>query len=107
MTLDEAIEHAEKIAEDEERRAGWFYDKENCCYKKKCVKCAEEHRQLAEWLKDYRQLKSAVEDIKSELEYDVMKFNKRPEISYDAAFSDGIEHALTVIDKHIIEKEQN
>lgn len=49
--------------------------------------------------------KSVLEDIKSELESDVMKFNKRPEISYDAAFSDGIEHALTIIDKHISEKE--
>ena len=56
MTLDEAIKHAEEVAEEQERNTGWFYDKENASYKKKCNKCAEEHRQLAEWLKDYQQI---------------------------------------------------
>lgn len=42
MTLDEAIKHCEEVAND---RAG-------CC-----EDCAEEHRQLAEWLKDYKRLK--------------------------------------------------
>lgn len=36
MTLDEAIEHAE-----------W-------CAKEACGECAEEHRQLAEWLRELR-----------------------------------------------------
>ena len=52
MTLDEAIKHAEEVAEDKERNAGWFYDKESANYKKKCNECAAEHRQLAEWLKE-------------------------------------------------------
>lgn len=38
MTLDEAIKHTEEVANG------------------KCDKCAEEHRQLAEWLKDYKRL---------------------------------------------------
>lgn len=59
MTLDEAIEHAEKIAEDEEKRAGLLYDKENCCYRKKCAKCAEEHRQLAEWLRELKKYRES------------------------------------------------
>ena len=42
MTLEEAIVHCEEVAND---RAG-------CC-----EDCAEEHRQLAEWLKDYKRLK--------------------------------------------------
>lgn len=41
MTLDEAIKHAEEVA----------IDQDLCC-----SECAEEHRQLAEWLKDYKQL---------------------------------------------------
>ena len=57
MTLDEAIKHAEEVAEDKERNAGYFYDKESASYKKKCCKCAEEHRQLAEWLKELKQLR--------------------------------------------------
>ena len=43
MTLNEAIKHCEEIAD---------YD----CYNDKQMKCAEEHRQLAEWLRDYQKL---------------------------------------------------
>ena len=57
MTIEEAIKHCEEVAwENEQQYAkdpiqlGYiekFYD---------CKKCAEEHRQLAEWLKDYKRL---------------------------------------------------
>ena len=62
MTLDEAIKHAEEVAEkfeslheryenmDENRLL--FRVEEN-----ECKKCAEEHRQLAEWLKELKQLR--------------------------------------------------
>ena len=59
MTLDEAIKHAEEVAEKNERRAesvrnrpissADFYNEEESC-----SKCAEEHRQLAEWLKELK-----------------------------------------------------
>lgn len=62
MTLEEAIKHAEEVAEKNERRAesvrnrpissADFYHEEESC-----SKCATEHRQLAEWLKDYKRLK--------------------------------------------------
>lgn len=45
MTLDEAIRHAEEVAE---------YD----CYNDGQRRCAEEHRQLAEWLKMLKRLKA-------------------------------------------------
>ena len=44
MTLDEAIKHAEEVAEE-----------------KRCEKCGEEHRQLAEWLKELKQLRETLE----------------------------------------------
>lgn len=50
MTLDEAIKHEEEVAEQNE----WF-DK-NCLESMQCRECAAEHRQLAEWLKDYKRL---------------------------------------------------
>ena len=64
MTLDEAIKHAEEVAEENQERANstilmerngtkFLYDGEEY---RKCCKCAEEHRQLAEWLKDYKRL---------------------------------------------------
>lgn len=42
MTLDEAIRHAEDVAE---------YD----CYNDDQRKCSDEHRQLAEWLKELKE----------------------------------------------------
>ena len=55
MTLEEAIEHAEEQAIRNEKEAerkreygGEFYDSEV----KACLICAEQHRQLAEWLKE-------------------------------------------------------
>ena len=49
MTLDEAIKHAEEVAEEHTKYNiyGGF---------ESCDECAEEHRQLAEWLKDYKRL---------------------------------------------------
>lgn len=52
MTIDEAIKHAEEVA---------ILNENTCKAKpdsnlKKYKKCAEEHRQLAEWLKDYKRL---------------------------------------------------
>lgn len=46
MTIDEAILHAEEVAD-----TPCFTDEEARCY--------AEHRQLAEWLKDYKRLLSA------------------------------------------------
>lgn len=56
MTLDEAIKHAEEVAEKNEKQASWFWCKEGNPFYEKCVECAEEHRQLAKWLKDYKRL---------------------------------------------------
>ena len=62
MNLDEAIKHAEEVAEkfeslheryenmDEDRLL--FRVEEN-----ECKNCANEHRQLAEWLKELKQLR--------------------------------------------------
>ena len=62
MTLDEAIKHAEEVAEkfeslheiyentDEDRLL--FRVEEN-----ECENCAKEHRQLANWLKELKQLR--------------------------------------------------
>ena len=70
MTIDEAIKHAEEVAEENEK----------LCYKKggdggyfnedidwNNTKCAAEHRQLAEWLKELKAHREAWEKVKSEL----------------------------------------
>ena len=50
MTIEEAIQHAEEVAEQNE----WF-DK-NYLKSMQCRDCAKEHRQLAAWLRDYKRL---------------------------------------------------
>ena len=55
MSLDEAIKHAEEVAEENQAIVdSCDYYGENMA---KCEKCAEEHRQLAEWLKELKQLR--------------------------------------------------
>lgn len=56
MTLDEAIKHAEEVAEENQTIV------DDCVHygfntAEKCGKCAEEHRQLAKWLKELKQLR--------------------------------------------------
>ena len=44
MTLDEAIQHCKEVAIEYEAKG-------------ECYECGKEHRQLAEWLEDYKRLK--------------------------------------------------
>ena len=68
MTLDDAIKHAEEVAEEQEKAAKeWHENQVRKCelfpfvemdytHENECKKCADEHRQFAEWLKDYKRL---------------------------------------------------
>jgi len=69
MTLDEAIKHCEEVARQNEEDAILYSNckkhKKNLYEiglaenaEKKCCECAEEHRQLAEWLKELKVFKS-------------------------------------------------
>ena len=61
MTIDEAICHCKEVAEQQERMArlmdaqlvGSAIEK----YQNECVECAMYHRQLAEWLTEFKELK--------------------------------------------------
>ena len=62
MTLDEAIKHEEEAAEKNEKKAKNYPrpDKNVRGSGRKyndCIECASEHRQLAEWLKELKQLR--------------------------------------------------
>lgn len=67
MTIDEAINHAEEIAIEQDKICKRYDDASGYTRSHnekirttdaiKCEKCAEEHRQLAEWLKELKQLK--------------------------------------------------
>lgn len=53
MTIDEAITHCIEVAEQNEDQS--------------CKKCANEHRQLAEWLRELEAYRKAENEIEQEL----------------------------------------
>lgn len=62
LTLEEAIVHAKEVAEKNYRGADFEsidYIDDNI--KTNCIKCAEEHMQLAEWLEELKSYKEAEE----------------------------------------------
>lgn len=57
MTLEEAIRHCEEVAELNEHIATTFPE-DGPADIEKCAACADEHRQLAEWLKELQTFRS-------------------------------------------------
>ena len=63
LTLEEAIAHAKEIAEKNYRGAEFeSIDSIDDDIKTNCIKCAEEHEQLAEWLEELKSYKEAEEN---------------------------------------------
>ena len=58
MTIDEAIAHAREVASEQKRRSGICVQNNSECDKfSACLKCSEEHEQLAEWLEELKAIK--------------------------------------------------
>ena len=57
MTLGEAIQHAEDKSKEIYIQAMLCHANPDDGNLDKCIECAKEHEQLAEWLKDYREMK--------------------------------------------------
>lgn len=62
LTLEQAIQHCEEVAKELEEEAvkGCCDDSETM---DKCIECADEHRQLAEWLRKLKAYREAEEEI--------------------------------------------
>ena len=79
MTIDEAIAHAREVAE-KNRNFDVIPEKvmATSTFKYNCLKCAEEHEQLAEWLeelKKYREI-GTVEECKNSVLKILEAYNK-------------------------------
>ena len=94
MTLDEAIKNAEEVAENIEKN-GIFKHPDNL------RDCAEEHRQLAEWLKELKQTRQAIEDIKEKIAKCKSAWEAEEWDYYTAGRSEAYRDALIIIDEHI------
>ena len=58
LTLEDAISHAKEVAEKNYRGADFeSIDSVDNDIKANCIKCAEEHEQLAEWLEELKSYK--------------------------------------------------
>ena len=58
MTIEEAIKHCEEVAEEQEQKyKEWKGDYSHLKKIDSCLECASEHRQLAEWLKELKELR--------------------------------------------------
>ena len=85
MTLDEAIKHTEKIAENKENLTKIYkalnedrLNEDGLSFGEE-EKCTEEYRQLAEWLKDYKRLKEQepiLDKIRAEIEQTAKEYDK-------------------------------
>ena len=60
MTIDEAIQHAREVAEIQRNndRLNKTLGKGSPYYNTDCIKCAEEHEQLADWLEELKKRRS-------------------------------------------------
>ena len=95
MTLDEAIEHTEEVmVENLEKTKGRNAIDPIAI---NCFECAEEHRQLAEWLRELKAHREARKKIKAEIENKALDSTK-----YVAC---GLYEAMDIINKHIGEQE--
>ena len=57
MTLDEAIKHCLEVAEEQEKDADYHKEWHETYDEKDCRECAADHKQLAEWLTELKELR--------------------------------------------------
>lgn len=74
MTLEEGIIHAEDVAKMNHEAAKHLTD-EHPTQAEKCEACAEDHIQLAEWLKDYKRLLEQEPKLRQALEQEKGAYN--------------------------------
>ena len=95
MSIDEAIAHAREVASEQKRRSGICVQNNSECDKfSACLKCSEEHKQLAEWLEELKILR----EEKSEFQIiakDIAEYNYEMgmENGYNKAVDDLLEDA--------------
>ena len=98
MTLDEAIAHARDVANEQKRRSGICIQNDSECDKfSDCLKCAEEHKQIAEWLEELKFLRQWKSDIMDSFcKYDVNSFEELVANTRNKAINDFVKFANTM-----------
>lgn len=105
MTLDEAIEHVIEVAKEQKLRSGICTTNDNECDKfSSCIKCAEEHEQLAEWLEELKMYKSlAPRELVSEKQKNdrAIEYNKGFDYGFKTGYNKGIDDFANGISEYL------
>ena len=100
LSIDEAIAHAREVANTQKGKSGiCLQNGLECEHFSDCLKCAEEHEQLAEWLEELKAYKAigTVEGYKNAIEcYTKEYMIRKSNIQYDKAIDDFVHEC----DKH-------
>ena len=64
MTIDEAIQHCEKVAISKTKQVENGDWEKGSSTERDCIACASEHRQLAEWLKELKAYREIIDYTK-------------------------------------------
>ena len=62
MTIDEAIKHCEEVAWENDKKAMCVEEAYQTTEQQNCEQCAADHRQLAEWLRELKELRCLKSD---------------------------------------------
>ena len=100
LSIDEAIAHAREVANTQKGKSGiCLQNGLECEHFSDCLKCAEEHEQLVEWLEElkaYREI-GTVEGYKNAIEcYTKEYMIRKSNVQYDKAVDDFVHEC----DKH-------
>ena len=103
LSIDEAIAHAREVANTQRGKSGiCLQNGLECEHFSDCLKCAEEHEQLADWLEELK----ALREEKSEFQIyakDIAEANYEMgmEIGYKKAIDDAKSVILQTLDNEI------
>ena len=100
LSIDEAIAHEREVANTQKGKSGiCLQNGLECEHFSDCLKCAEEHEQLAEWLEElkaYREI-GTVEGYKNAIECYTKEYTiRKSNVQYDKAVDDFVHEC----DKH-------
>lgn len=112
MTLDEAIKHCEEVVESKRKQVENGNWEKGSLTERDCLECADEHKQLAKWLRDYKRLLereptfdkiiAEIEQIKSIMNEEIINNNRKDLIN----FVNGLNQSLVIVDKYKAEREE-
>ena len=104
MTIDEAIAHAREVANTQKGKSGiCLQNGLECEHFSDCLKCAEEHEQLAEWLEELKALREEKSEFQI-LAKDIAEYNYEMgmENGYKKAIDDAKSVILQTLDNEIL-----